>query len=347
MKLIPFSAAALVLSGFAVASETDYSSLDRDIEALVSGRLTDNAGPNISGYVQVRYQNSSDLPGEADPATTNDLGGFNIPRARVSFKGEREGYGYKVQVDFTNGSSLKDAYVSIPVGEHSIRVGILHTGISRNGMNSSSKLFFIDRSEIGNLFDNRDTGAVFRGNFEKLALFLSLTNGTDGTGDELMSAVRVAFDFMGAGVGKVEGAYGGADEMGGTVAAAIYDDGEATDGSAVLIEAHVASSQFSAGLELFDADKLGVSAAPGSSMAVDDATAMTLYGTYMLTPDQWELGVRFQDLDDADDTTVMDLGVNRYLDGHKLKYSIGYRSISSDLAVNEADILQVQLQVAF
>ncbi len=342
MNLLSISAVALTLSGFAFASETDYASFDRDVEALIAGRLTETNGPKISGYVQVRYRNSSDIQ-----VGGNDLGGFTVPRARVAFKGEREGYRYKVQVDFASGTILKDAYLDVPVGEHFVRAGLLQAGISRNGSNSSSKLFFIDRSEIGDLFDNRDAGAMFHGKFGKVALNLSLMNGTDGAGDELMTAVRVAFNFMGSGIGKVEGAYGGPEELTGTAAIALYDDGEATDGSGTLIEAHVASSQFSAGVELLDADAAGVTAAPGSSMAVDDATAMTLYGTYMLTPDQWEVGARFQDLDDADDTTIMDLGFNRYIDGHKLKYSIGYRSISSDLAAVEADIIQIQLQVAF
>ncbi len=172
-------------------------------------------------------------------------------------------------------------------------------------------------------------------------------NGTDGTGDELLTVIRVAFNFMGAGIGGVEGAYGGPDELSGTAAIAMFDDGETTDGSATLIEAHVANSQYSAGIEMLDADNAGVTAAPGASMAMNDATAMTLYRTYMLTPDQWELGIRFQDMDDTADTSIMEVGVNRYLDGHNLKYSIGYRSISSDVAATEADILQLQLQVAF
>ena len=54
MKLLSIGAAALTLSGFAVASETDYSSFDRDIEALVQGRRWTNTGPHISGYMQVR-----------------------------------------------------------------------------------------------------------------------------------------------------------------------------------------------------------------------------------------------------------------------------------------------------
>lgn len=345
MKLLSMCAAALTLSGFAVASETDYSSFDRDIEALVSGRLADNTGPNLSGYVQVRYANSGDIAVGA-----NDLGGFTVPRARLSMTGERQGYGYKVQVDFASGAILKDAYVDIPINNISARAGLFRSAFSRNGSASTSKMFFIDRTEVGGLFVARDAGAMFHGNFDQLSVFLSLMNGTDGTGDELMTALRVAFNFMGAGIGNIEGAFGGPDELSGTASLSWYDDGEATDGSAILIEAHVANSQWSAGIELFDADDAGVSATPGfaiTSLASDDATAKALYGTYMLTPDQWELGLRFQDMDDAADTTIMELGVNRYLDGHNLKYSIGYRSISSDNAAVEADIIQVQLQVAF
>ncbi len=342
MKLLSMCAAALTLSGFAVASETDYSSFDRDIEALVSGRLADDGGPNISGYVQIRYQNSGDVvPGP----TTNDLGGFSVPKARVTFEGERQGYGYKVQADFAAGAILKDAYVDIPINNMSARAGMFKAGMSRNGLNSSSKLFFIDRTEIGALYDDRDGGAMLSGNFDQLSVYLSLMNGTDGTGDELLTVIRIAFNFMGAGIGSVEGAYGGPDELSGTAAVAIFDDGETDDGSATLIEAHVANSQYSAGIEMLDADAAGITAAPGMSMAANDATAMTLYGTYMLTPDQWEIGARFQDMDDALDTSIMEIGVNRYLDGHNLKYSMGYRSVESD--AGDADIIQFQLQVAF
>ncbi len=340
MKLLSMCAAALTLSGFAVASETDYSSFDRDIEALVSGRLADDGGAHISGYVQTRYRSSSDILVGA-----NDLGGFSLPRARVTFKGERQGYGYKVQVDFASGTILKDAYVDIPISNISARVGMFRSAMSRNAGSSSANLFFIDRSEVGMLYNGRDNGVMFHGNFDQLSFFLSLMNGSDGTGDELLTVIRVAFNFMGAGIGAVEGAYGGPDEMSGTAAISLFDDGETDDGSATLIEAHVASSQFSAGIEMLDADDAGVTAAGAGSLAVDDATAMTLYGTYMLTPDQWELGIRLQDMDDTNDTTVTEIGVNRYLDGHNLKYSIGYRSIESDLG--DADILQLQLQIAF
>ncbi|HPF15564.1 MAG: hypothetical protein H6830_08680 [Planctomycetes bacterium] len=342
MKLLSIGAAALTLSGFAVASETDYSSFDKDIEALVSGDV-DHTGPHISGYMQARYDNSGDIT-----VGGNDLGGFEVPRARVSFQGEHNQYGYKVQVDFSNSTDvLLDAYVDIPVSNVSARTGLFKGGISRNGLTSSSKLFFINRSQIGDLFDNRDYGVMFSGDFDQLSWYLTLQNGSDMQGDELRIAGRVEFDVMGKGVGGVEGAYGGPDELSGTVALSMYDDGNLTDGTGTLVEAHMVSSEFSFGAEVLDTDVNGVAAAPGTSMLVGDTTAFSVYGTYMLTPDQWELGVRYQDFDDPDNSNLVEVGVNHYLDGHNLKYGIGYSTMSSDNAAIEADIIQVQLQVGF
>ena len=45
---------------------------------------------------------------------------------------------------------------------------------------------------------------------------------------------------MGNGVGNVEGAYGGPDELSGTVSLALYDDGSVNDGTGTLVEAHMA-----------------------------------------------------------------------------------------------------------
>lgn len=345
MKLLSIGAAALTLSGISVASETDYSSFDKDIEALVSGQVA-AAGPHIAGYLQVLYQNSGDIM-----VGGNDLGGFDIPRARVSFTGEHGEYGYKVQVDAARSTDiLLDAYIDIPVSNVSARAGMFKAGISRGGQLSSSKLFFINRSQIADLFDNRDTGVMLSGDFDQLGWMLTLHNGGDMQGDELRVSGRIEFDVMGNGIGNVEGAFGGPDEMTGTVALALYDDGSVNDGTGTLVEAHMATGEFSFGAEILDSDAGGVAGAPGTPSAAaftGDGTAFSVYGTYMLTPDQWELGIRFQDFDDAADTTQIDVGVNRYIDGHGLKYSFGYTTTSSDTAAFEVDILQAMLQLSF
>lgn len=340
MKLLSIGAAALTLSGISVASETDYSSFDKDIEALVSGQVA-AAGPHIAGYLQVLYQNSGDVM-----VGGNDLGGFEIPRARVSFTGEHGEYGYKVQVDAARSTDiLLDAYIDIPVSNVSARAGMFKAGISRGGQLSSSKLFFIDRSQIADLFDNRDTGVMLSGDFDQLGWMLTLHNGADMQGDELRVSGRIEFDVMGNGIGNVEGAFGGPDEMTGTVALALYDDGSVNDGTGTLVEAHMATGEFSFGAEILDADVGGIAGAPGGSALPGDSTAFSVYGTYMLTPDQWEIGLRFQDFDDTNDTTIIDLGVNRYIDGHGLKYSFGYSTIDSD--AGDADLLQAMLQLSF
>ena len=345
MKLLSIGAAALTLSGISVASETDYSSFDKDIEALVSGQVA-NGGPAIQGALQVIYQNSGDMM-----VGGNDLGGFDIPLARVSFGGEHGDYGYFIQLETSNSTDiLLDAYVDIPVSNVSARAGHFRGGVSRGGLLDATHLFFINRSQIADLFDDRDTGVMLSGDFDQLSWMLSLQNGGDMQGDELRVSGRVEFDVMGNGIGNVEGAYNGPDEMTGTVALALYDDGGTDDGSGTLVEAHMATGEFSFGAEILDMDEMGVAGAPGAPGSVafgSDATPFSVYGTYMLTPDQWEVGLRFQDFDNADDSSLIEIGVNHYINGHGLKYGFGYSSLSSDTSALEADIIEVMLQLTF
>ena len=47
-----------------------------------------------------------------------------------------------------------------------------------------------------------------------------------------------------------------------------------------------------------------------------DSSPMSISGTYMLQPDTWELGVRYQDLDNSADESRIDVAVINHLDGH-------------------------------
>ena len=61
----------------------------------------------------------------------------------------------------------------------------------------------------------------------------------------------------------------------------------------------------------------------------------------------WEGGVRYTDFDDSDfDTTRIDAAVNRYLDGHNLKWTLQYSHFEND-NIDDIDLIAVQLQVAF
>ena len=341
MKKLVISAFALAVASSAQASETsDWSAYDsayaKDAEALASTLTSqDVTGPNIGGYLQTLYNNDSD----------NNISGFSVPRARLMINGSRGGYGYMVEYE-TAGNVLLDAYVDIPVNQVKVRAGMFRPSVSRNSQTVAQNLFFIGRSQIGMNWAGRDTGAQVSGEFDALDWALSITNGADGQVDDYLIALRLAFDFMGEGIGNVEGAYGGPDEIAGTAAVAYADDAALTDGEFLLVEAHLVSNVYSFGVEIATTGDASVSGTRTSALGAD-SSPFTIYGTYMLTPDQWELGLRFQTLDDAADTNLIEIGVSHYLDGHNLKWTLGFTTVDSDNTAVERDMFQVQLQVVF
>ena len=83
-----------------------------------------------------------------------------------------------------------------------------------------------------------------------------------------------------------------------------------------------------------------------------DANVFSIAGTFMLTDASsqygaWELGVRFQTLDDDDDTRVIDAGANYYVDGHNMKYIINYTNLDSDNGNFDGDLIRVGVQARF
>jgi hypothetical protein len=59
-----------------------------------------------------------------------------------------------------------------------------------------------------------------------------------------------------------------------------------------------------------------------------------------------ELALRYEDLDDADTSTVITYGANWYFDGHASKVQINYSKAESDDEARDMDILQVGLTVS-
>ena len=69
-------------------------------------------------------------------------------------------------------------------------------------------------------------------------------------------------------------------------------------------------------------------------------------GTFALN-ESWELGIRYQDLDDTNSTDVMDIGANYYVDGHAMKYIFNWTSVGSDSAAGDSDLIRLGFNAAF
>jgi hypothetical protein len=357
-KLVISALTASMASATALASESEWARLDRDVQALsasLSGLET--TGPKISGYIRAAYFNSGDDYYAVDqgPLTEDsDLGDFDVLNARLKVSGTQGDVGYVLQFageSAGTSSLLRDAYINVPIGGSlTVRAGQFKAIISRDSLVSSSKLFFTDRSEIGDLFAARREGIALLGTFEAFDWAITVQDGTDDAGDEYVFALRGVIHFLGDGVDMVEGAYGAPDDMEGTIGVSYWDDGTLEDGNGLLAEATLAASMYSINVWVADiADDL-YTGNGSSEFFVADSTPFGLMGTFMITqpsPEQggWELGARFQDMDDMVDTNIIDVGVNYYASGHDYKYFLNYKTIDSDTV--EADIISVGLSLGF
>jgi hypothetical protein len=283
--------------------------------------------------------------GDIEPVPGSDLTGFTVPSARVELTGGREGYNYTISYDLS-GSALQDAFIEFPIGSVTGRAGAFKAPVVSSGLRDRQDLFFADRSVIGQMWSGRQAGFGLSGAFDQLNWHLGVQNGADGVADEFLLSLRGEFTFMGKG-SSYEG-------VGGTVAAAFYDDGAIDEGDGFAVEANLATSTYSFGLEVLDIGEGGGPGTGNDSGAVlvalptgADSTPFALSGTYMLTENEWEIGLRFQDLDDADDSDKIDLAVNHYNDGHDLKWTMQYTTTSSDDATAEVDLFLIGLTLGF
>ena len=360
MKKFVFSAAALTLTGTAVAND-DWAQLDQDIQAL-SASVTglEDGGMQLGGRIRTLYQNSGDV--QVAPAN-NDLGGFSVRNARLYASGTTAGdIGYRVEVDFGNGAGaaqlgLLDAYLDIPVGgEISARVGQFRAHVSREALIDSGNLFFVERSAIANHFSGRSQGIALSGDMGGFDIALTIQNGADGAGDELFMAVRGGIDLMGGGTDLVEGAYGAGEEMEASAAVSYFSDDAVEDADGFLVEGSLATGQFSAQASILSlGDAVSIANTdnenPGNPFGLEaDTTPFSLQGTFMLSEagseyGAWELGVRFQDFDDSQETSVIDFGANYYANGHDYKYIINWASVSSD--AGDTDVISLGVNARF
>jgi hypothetical protein len=68
--------------------------------------------------------------------------------------------------------------------------------------------------------------------------------------------------------------------------------------------------------------------------------------SYLFT-EMYEAAVRYEDADDAADTSIISAGVNRYSAGHNLKWTAQFVTASSDTAALETDTISIGATLAF
>ena len=363
MRKLVYSAVALTLvsvPGF--ANDNEWSSLDQEINNLSSSLSAQNApGPKIGGFIRTsfRYSNDEDALFGGPPNTEKESG-FKLDKVRIEITGDAgQDYSYKVSFDFANSTgsaALKDAYVTWKVADNvKGTMGQFTKPVLRSALISDKNLLFTERTALGGFFRPRDTGIMFSGTFETIEWSLAGQNGIDGKNDDFNYAARISANLMGPGVGKVEGAYGAGQETNLMVGVAWADDKELDNGTVIGADAALTSGPFSIAAEAVKFDDGDASnnfpSKDGSDMhwgsdntfvSINPSgnTSWDITASYMFT-EQYEGAVRFEE-GKADDIGGVDpsvqaisAAVNRYVQGHDIKWTLQWLNTSSDDDTNE------------
>ena len=138
---------------------------------------------SIKGRLQTRltYEHSEGA---------DDVLAFSVPRARLKLSGKAfsDAVSYAFQADFGKGFlSLKDFYIDYALAEDGpkLRAGQFKRPFSRQQINSSGKLEFVDRAVTDKGFRaGRDIGVALHNGYEKSPTFEYIFGVFNGTGDK-------------------------------------------------------------------------------------------------------------------------------------------------------------------
>jgi hypothetical protein len=350
-KLVYGALAGTLLVTSSVASENEWSSLDQEIDSLSSSLNQSGGGPEFSGWVIATWNYYDEVsPSTAVfPATGDKAQFFALDSVRLRVDGQVANYGYRIEYDFADASSagfgtgvagVLDAYGYVTVADTVMfTVGNFRTPFVRQGLLDRNRLMFNNRSDLGLEWSFRSTGVMASGTFETLDWYLSAQNGADGLAKKYLFNGRVEWDILGGGVGMLEGAWGAPKELAWTIGGAVQDDGAFTDGFNWALDTELTVAGF-----YLQGTVVGYDDGPGMGPSfllapevaalptVDGSTPWDLSASYLFN-DMYEFAARYQNVDDPGDTTSWSLAINRYVQGHDIKWTAQWQQVDTDTAI--------------
>lgn len=338
-------ATATGLGTLSVAGTGEWSTLDAEATKLAATVGQTPSGPTVGALIRSSFDFSSDDLFEVDDGgTLEDLQGLRFQDARLWAQGNVGDLNWRLSFDFaeSNGqpnlagnttadglgdADLQDAYAQWQCAE-ALRItwGQFICPPLRSTLNREDRLLFIDRTVLGGRFEVWQPGIALDGQMEAFRWKLAAQNGADGTAEDIGITARGEYD-IGAGAWQYEGAYDAADGTNATIGVAWFDEGQLDDGSMLVVDAQATFGEFSAQAELADLDD---DLAPMMFNVTEGNTPFSVTGGYMIRPQEWEVALRFQDLDDDLDTTILGAGVNYYQAGHAAKWQLNISQYDDD-----------------
>jgi hypothetical protein len=332
-----------------------FAELDSALSQLTATTQTDDP-LRFGALLRAYYDNVEDeltLSGD-------DISGFRIYDAQVWVHAQVGAYEVFVKMD----AGETDAFPPVDgdgVTDFELRDAWAKTGIAENfhlywgqfkcplvasGNVGDGNLAMIDRTRIGRLFSMPGAyqpGAALTADFEAFHVKLAVQNGADGSADEFGMVARAEFQ-LNDGAKHREGALG-AEGTDGTIGIGYFQDdsqvGGEDFGSAIALDAYLTMDAFSFHGEVLAADEELAANAVGNT--TEDATLWAATVGYLFGDGKYEGFLRYQDLDNEVDATLVGGGLNYYVNGHATKWQVNVSQYDDDNA--DGMILQLGLAI--
>lgn len=322
----------LALQGPGVAragggEDSAWARLDAEIAALAAAPAEADGRAGLRGGAVLR---TSYAWFEETPVvgSTGTYSGFALDDARPWFEGRVGATTVRLELEAQDGDvRLLDAFARVELAAGlQATVGRFQTELLRSALVEPRNLLFLTRTASGQRWqDARDDGVQVDGRFENLRVAAALQNGGDGAADDSALSVRAELDALGGGVLPSEGAWGSGRKTCLSLGLGWHDDDGGTgDGSVLAADLAATTDRLAIYAEWLDYGDSQVHA------QLADTSPWSVTGSFMIDKDKFELAVRYEQADDADDTRTLTIGLNRYLVGHDVKWLANFADIARD-----------------
>jgi hypothetical protein len=297
----------------------------------------------VGGLLRAYYDYADDELGTSG----DNISGVRLYDAQVWVNAEAHGFRLFVRMDAAEASAfppidgsgvgdlfeLRDAYVEKGITEEfTFYLGQFKCPLVASGNVGDGNLSMIERTRIGQIFSAPGAyqpgiavtydGGPFHG---KVVLQNGADNATDGNG------IVVRGEYRLGDTPHNEGALEAADGFNATFGAGWFqDDSDIAGedfGSAWAVDVYATVDALSLHAEILGADEELASRALGNT--TEDAMPYSATVGFRFH-EQWEGFVRYQDLDNEADATILGAGVNHYVAGHLAKWQLNVSQYDDD-----------------
>jgi hypothetical protein len=267
------------------------------------------------------------------PFGADDQAGAQLEDARMAINGElADGVRYRFSLDAGDEGELPsgdleilEGWAAFELGERqSLTMGRFRRPFLRSSIVDQSTLLFFDRTAQGDVNNVYDEGARVDGAYEWVDLTLALQSGVDGTGAEGRFTARADVHLLGGGVPLEDAPYREAPEHQLSVGLAYADETGVPGGEALALDAAWRFGRVGLAGEFVDA-----------SSGVGDGRPFALTASWLPLPQDWAVGARYQDLDDAEGRRILSIVAKRYLIRGRLAGHLQVDRVEADDKLDE------------